>query len=272
MSSPFLARCGRLVAALVWRTRKERMRYSVAVLIPFVVIMTIVVVVSTVGGEDALNGAETGRSFGLRYGASGDSIAIGMLLILVPGLIAVLGASGVAGTVRNVVGAEAGRGGLEALLAAPYTPASIAASLLGYAFAVAVALWAVMTGLGAIAVAVVVGVHHERLHLDAGYVGMAVGLPLLSCWAAAGLALLVNLLFPRLAQAGAWGMAGPGNNLSMALGVLPGVGALFGIAFGAVGLGALRVFLIGGAITAVVAVASVIGVAYGFRPDAALDS
>jgi ABC-type Na+ efflux pump permease subunit len=248
------------------------MRYSVAVLVPYAVILTIVVAVATAGGEDVLNGAESGRAFGLRYGASSDSIAIGMLLILVPGLIAVLGASGVAGTVRNVVGAEAGRGGLEALLAAPYTPASIAASLLGYAIAVATALWAVMTALGGVAIAVVAGVHHERLHLDAAYVAMAVGLPLLSCWAAAGLALLVNLLFPRLAQAGTWGMAGAGNNLGLAVGVLPGVGALLGISFGAVELGALRVFLIGGAITAAIAVPGVVGVAYGFRPDTALDS
>lgn len=267
-----LARCVRLVGALVWRTRKERMRYSVAVLIPFVVIMTIVVVMSTVGAEDAFNGAESGRAFGLRYGASGDSIALGMLLILVPGLVAVLGASGVAGTVRNIVGAEAGRGGLEALLAAPYTPTSIAASLLGYAITVAAALWAVMTTLGVVAIAVVAGVHHERLHLDAAYVGMALGLPLLSCWAAAGLALAVNLLFPRLAQAGTWGMAGAGNTIGLAVGMLPGVGALLGITFGAVSLGALRVFLIGGAITAFIAVVSVLGVGYGFRPDTALDS
>ncbi|MEU3772684.1 hypothetical protein AB0F11_05640 [Streptomyces sp. NPDC032472] len=43
--------------------------------------------------------------------------------------------------VRNVIGAEAGVGALEAMLAAPYTAASIAGGLLGYALVVTTSQW-----------------------------------------------------------------------------------------------------------------------------------
>jgi len=258
--------------ALLWRMRREQLRYLLTIFIPFTLTVTVVVVLPMLSDDSTMNGADSSAEFGLRYGASTDSIAAGLLLMLMPGLVALYSTAAAAMAVRNVVGAEAGQGALESLLAAPYTPGGIAGGLLGFAIVITTGQWAVMSCLGVIAVGASVLVHHDSLTLDAGYWALALGLPLMSAWAGASLALLVNLLFPRLSQPGRSGLAGSGGGLGNIVAMLPGFGALLALALGSVDLGAVRLLLIAGGATALIAVASLVGVARGFRPESVLGS
>lgn len=185
-----------LASALLWRMRRERLRNFATVFLPFVLTVASVIVLPLLSDDADMNGAASSGRLGAQYGAHGDTVAAGLLLILMPGVIALHGTVGAGLAVRNVVGAEAGVGALEAMLGAPYNPSSIAGGLLGYVLVVTTAQWAVMSALGALALALSSALHHDSLTPDAGYLTLALLLPLLATWAGAALALLLNLLFP----------------------------------------------------------------------------
>lgn len=189
-----LARSRTLAQALLWRMRQERLRNFATVFMPFVLTVTVAVVLPLVSDDSSMNGAADSARLGMEYGANADAVATGLLLVLIPGVIAVHGTVGASLAVRNVVGAEAGVGTLETMLGAPYTPASIAAGLLGYALVVTTGQWAVMTGLGALALLLSSRLHHDGLSVDGSYVVLP--LPPLSAWAGAALALLLSLQSP----------------------------------------------------------------------------
>ncbi|MFF3577673.1 hypothetical protein [Streptomyces mirabilis] len=173
------------------RIRPGALRNFATVFMPFVLTVTVAVVLPLVSDDSSMNGAADSARLGMEYGANADAVATGLLLVLIPGMIAVHGTVGASLAVRNVVGAEAGVGALETMLGAPYTPASIAAGLLG-----------------ALALLVSSRLHHDGLSVDGSYVVLSLLLPLLSAWAGAAPALLLSLLFPRLSLPGQGGLAG----------------------------------------------------------------
>ncbi|MFG2369256.1 hypothetical protein ACGFY3_48060 [Streptomyces mirabilis] len=188
-----LARSRTLAQALLWRMRQERLRNFATVFMPFVLTVTVAVVLPLVSDDSSMNGAADSARLGMEYGANADAVATGLLLlVLIPGVIVVHGTVGASLAVRNVVSAEAGVGALETMLGAPYTPASIAAGLLGYALVVTTGQWAVMSGLGALALLVSSRLHHDGLSVDGSYLVLSLLLPLLSAWAGAALALLLR--------------------------------------------------------------------------------
>ncbi|EDX22751.1 MULTISPECIES: hypothetical protein [Streptomyces] len=268
----WLARSRTLATALLWRVRRERLRSLATVFLPFVLTLASAVALPLASDDSGTNGADSSAALGLQYGASGDAIAAGLLLTLIPGVVAVHGTLGAGLAVRNVIGAEAGVGALEAMLAAPYSAASIAGGLLGYALVVTASQWAVMTVLGALALAVSDWLHHDSLSPDGGYLALALGLPLLAAWAGAALALMLSLLFPRLAQPAQAGLAGNGSALVSLVAMAPGFGALLALALGLTELGPIRLLTIAGGVTVLITVCALVCIARGFRPESVLGS
>jgi hypothetical protein len=169
-------------------------------------------------------------------------------------------------------------GALETMLGAPYTPASIAAGLLGYALVVTTGQWAVMSGLGALALLVSSRLHHDGLPVGGGYLVLSLLsllsllLPLLLAWVGAAPALLLSLLFPRLSLPGQGGLAGNGSAVVSIVAILPGCSALLTLALGLGNVTLLRLLLGAGGVTAAVIVGSLLGIARGFRPESVLGS
>ncbi|MGW5250223.1 hypothetical protein ACWEQN_41930 [Streptomyces sp. NPDC004129] len=272
-SLPFdVTRARILASALLWRMRRERLRNFATVFLPFVLTVTSVVALPLLSDDSDMNGAASSARLGLQYGAHGDTVAAGLLLVLMPGIVALHGTVGAGLAVRNVVGAEAGVGALEAMLGAPYNPASIAGGLLGYVLVVTTGQWAVMSTLGALALALSSALHHDSLTPDAGYLTLALVLPLLATWAGAALALLLNLLFPRLSQPGAGALASNGGGLVSLAAMLPGFGALLAMSIALDPLGPTRLLLYAGGATVLITAGSLIGIARGFRPESVLSS
>jgi hypothetical protein len=261
-----------LASALLWRMRRERLRNFATVFLPFVLTVASVVALPLVSDDSDMNGAASSARLGLQYGAHADTVAAGLLLVLMPGVIALHGTVGAGLAVRNVVGAEAGVGALEAMLGAPYNPASIAGGLLSYVLVVTTGQWAVMSALGALAVALSSALHHDSLTPGAGYLTLALVLPLLATWAGAALALLLNLLFPRLSQPGAGALAGNGGGLVSLAAMLPGFGALLAMSIALDPLGPTRLLLYAGGVTVLITTGSLVGIARGFRPESVLSS
>ncbi|MFF3510797.1 hypothetical protein [Streptomyces sp. NPDC002573] len=261
-----------LASALLWRTRRERLRNFATVFLPFVLTVASVVALPLLSDDSDMNGAASSARLGLQYGAHGDTVAAGLLLVLMPGIVALHGTVGAGLAVRNVVGAEAGVGALEAMLGAPYNPASIAGGLLAYVLVVTTGQWAVMSTLGALALALSSALHHDSLTPDAGYLTLALVLPLLATWAGAALALLLNLLFPRLSQPGAGALASNGGGLVSLAAMLPGFGALLAMSIALDPLGPTRLLLYAGGATVLITAGSLIGIARGFRPESVLSS
>jgi hypothetical protein len=260
-----------LCRVVFWRVRREGVGQLLLAFVPFAAILAFVSSVPLITGGGGVKGSAEFATFGLRYGVRSNVVVVGLLLLLAPGLVALFSALGVTRTVQGLIGAEVSRGGLEALLSAPYTPSTIAAAVLGYALGMATAFWLGMSALGAVAVAAVTAASDGHLSLDGGYLALALLLPLLCAWAAAGLTLLVSLLFPRLTQLGAT-VNVAGGNLGNAVALVPALGGLFALLYGAVDIGVVRLFLITGGVTACIVVISVVGVAWRFRPETVLDS
>jgi hypothetical protein len=260
-----------LGGAFGWRVRREGVRYLAVALGPFVVVVALVSTLAlTTGGRSFKGSAEFG-TFGLRYGGGGNAILVGILLLMIPGLIALFSSIGATRTVQGLVGSEVSRGGLEELLTAPYTVGSITVALLGYALTVATAFAMIMSGLGAVdivAASWVTGVHPS---LTGGYLAAALVLPLLSAWSGSALALLISLLFPRLTQLGAT-VNVAGGSLGTGVAILPGLGALLMLLLAAPSLGIVRVLLIAGGATLLITVAAVAIVARRFEPETVLES
>ena len=261
---------GVLISALAWRARREGLRYILVGFVPFVVALGLTVVPATLGGP--VNGAGTFARFASSSGAHGGGVGLGIVLLFLPGLVALCSAIAVGVVVRNLIGSEASRGGIEALLAGPYRPGSIMVALLGYIGALAVFYWAAMSALSAVVLVIVVWTSGATLTLSVAYLLSVLVLPLLAAWCATALSLLVNLLYPRLAQPGSYGPNMGGGGLGGAAVILPALGVFFVFTFLAPDVGVARLLAIAGGATAVVAVASTVLVASRFRPDAVLES
>lgn len=261
---------GVLISALAWRARREGLRYLLVGFVPFVVALGLTVVPATLGGP--VNGAGTFARFASSYRAHANSVGLGVVLLFLPGLVALCSAIAVGVVVRNLIGSEASRGGIEALLAGPYRPGSIMVALLGYIGALAVFYWAAMSALSAVVLVIIVWTSGATLTLSVAYLLSVLVLPLLAAWCATALSLLVNLLYPRLAQPGSYGLNMGGGGLGGGAVILPALGVFFVFTFLAPDVGAARLLAIAGGATAVVAVASTVLVASRFRPDAVLES
>ncbi len=270
MPSELRPGCAALIRALAWRTRREGLRYLGLTFVPFIFATAALLAPALITGS-AVNGASTLARVAVRYGATSDAVQVGIAIVLVPGLIAVFTAVAVGLSVRNLVGSETSRGGIEALLAAPYGPGTIAAALLMYTGGMSVAYWAGMTSLSALGLVVLTVGRGSTLSLSVTYLTLAVTLPLLAGWAATGLSLLVALLHPRLTQPGQLGVLASGS-LGGGVGLLPALGVLFVFVFGAPHVGPGELLLIAGGATALIAGASAWTVARRFRPDAVLET
>lgn len=270
-TSRWLAGSGMLGLALAWRLRREGLRYFLAALVPFVVVLSLPSALASVTHGRGINGAVSDAVIGARYGAHANTIAVGILLTIAPGMVAIFSALGMARMMRGLIGAELSRGGLEVLLAAPYTPGNIAGALLGLGMLVAFGFWLALSTLGAMIIAIVTTASSDQLSIGAGYLGLVLIQPLLTAWAATGLAMLLSLLFPRLTQLGA-AVNVAGGDVSSGAALLPGIGLLLGLIFGLSSLGPLRLLLITGGSTALILVITVVVVAVCFRPETALDS
>lgn len=115
------------------------------------------------------------------------------------------------------------------MLAATIVPSLISQGSIngGATFAAFATLyWAGMTAIAAVTVAVVVWASAATLSLTVSYLLRVLILPLLAVWAATGLSLLVALLYPRLAQAGSFGLNLGGGGLASVPAVLPAFGVL----------------------------------------------
>ena len=257
--------------AFAWQTRQEGFRYLAAALVPFAIAITLTGILPTLTGGRGINGAASAAALGARYGAHSNAVAVGLLLIFTPGLVALLASIAVIRTTRGLVGAEVGRGDVEALLSAPYTPGVIAAALLGYTMVVATAFWAAMSLMGAIAIAIVAAASAGTVTLPVSYLTMALLLPLLAVWASAALSVLVNLLFPKLTLPGA-ALAVAGGNVGSSIGTLPALGVFLTIAFGVSSPGPAAIMVVAGGIVVLIIVGSVAGVARGFRAENVLES
>lgn len=260
-----------LIRALAWRARAEGVRYLLIPVALFAAIMTLVIVIS-LPGVGRVNGAKTLAAFAESYGAHADAVTVGIGLLLGPGLVALFSCVSITQLVRNLIGTEASRGGIEALLAAPYRPGTIMRALLGYAGAVAALYWACMSAIAALALAAITWASGAAVALTASYLLAALAVPLLAAWAATGLALLVNLLYPRLAQLGGYGINSGGGGIAGLLAILPGLGVLFAFTLWAPDISAGELLGVAGGIAAAVAVAGVLTVARRFRPDTVLES
>jgi hypothetical protein len=256
-----------LIGALAWRARQEGLRYLLAPIGMFAVVLAIPIGLSAAAPQD-VNSGQVMAQFAERYGAHADAVTLGIGLLLGPGLVALFCSLSVIMLVRNLVGSEASRGGLEALLTAPYTPATVMRALLGYVGAIAVLYWAVLTLLVTLALAIVTwSVNGASVSLTASYLIAALAVPLLAAWAATGLALLVHLLYPRLAQAGSYGINTGGGGIGSLPAMLPGLGVLLTFTLWGTHVGAVELLASTGGAAAVVAVAGVAIVARRFRPD-----
>lgn len=258
-----------LLAALAWRGHREGIRY---LFIPVGLFAGLVAVLFGLASVGQVNGARQMADFAERYGAHGSVVVVGLGLLLGPGLVALFTVISVAMLVRNLIGSEASRGGIELLLAAPYGPRTIMTALLGYAAAVATAYWALMTGLAAAALAAFCAIAGASVTLTRSYLAAALLVPLLAGWAAAALAVGTNLLYPRLAQLGSYGMHMGGSGISGLPPMLPGLAVFLSFAIWAPHIGAAALVTIVGGATVGVIVLSVVTVAVRFRPDAALES
>ena len=183
---PDPVRAGRLVRAQFWRLRRDGLVYLYASVVPFVVIVGLLITLSEIKGGSLLNNPQESTDISRQYGATGDSLEVGLLLLMLPAMISMMTSIGAAAITRNLVGAETMRGGLEELLTAPYTPADVAGASLAFVFGIVTALWAAQSVLGSATLAVVCLVHHVSVHLTAGYIGMGLGVPLLVSWCGAG--------------------------------------------------------------------------------------
>lgn len=272
MARDCAGRAGRLVAALAWRTRHEGLGCLLTGFAPFAVVVALLSVLPSLTHGKGINGAASALAVSLRYGSG--SLAMGLLLLLAPGLIAVFGGIGIARLARGLVGGEVSRGGMELLLGAPYTPGTIAAALLGYLLGAAVTFWAALTALTVLAVTGLIAVGGGHLVLSGGYLAEALLLPLLAMCASCGLAVLVSLLFPRLTQVQlSAGVNMAGGSLDSLITLLPTLALLTSLAFGGKAVAGSAGFCAAAAGVAVaIAAVSVGAVSRGFRPEAVLES
>lgn len=260
-----------LVSALAWRTRREGTWPMFVPLVSFTVMLTAIILIS-LSGTNHINGGQALVTFAEQYGAHTNAVTVGIGMVAGPGLVAVFASFSIIMLVRNLIGSEASRGGVEALLAAPYRPRTIMIALLSYVGSIAAFYWAAATTILAVAFGLIIVTSGASVTFTASYLLAVLIVPLLAAWASTGTSLLVYMLFPRMAKAGSYGMNLGGGGIGSLLAILPAVGTLFAFLFWAPHIGAGELLAVAGGAVAVVGVASVVLITYLFRPDAILEA
>lgn len=264
-------RVGDLLGALFWRTRQEGLRNLLAAFAPFLLAAGAILALSLIS-RHTINGAAAFATFAHQYGAQADAVSVGLSLLIVPGLVAIFTSAAVVALVRNLVGSEATRGGIETLMSGPYLPRHIMTALLLYVGAISTAYWLGMMAISAVLVAATAWTSGARLALGAAYLSLTLGLPLLCAWAASGLALLLALLYPRLARAGSFGLNPGAQGIGSLPAMLPGIGVMLTFTLGATHVPLGELFAIAGGVTAAITAGSVATVSLRFHPEAVLDA
>jgi hypothetical protein len=260
-----------LIGALTWRTRKEGARQLLAPLLSYTAMLTAIVLVSLTGSGH-INGGQTLVAFAERYGAHTNAVTIGVGLLVGPGFVSIYSSYSIIMLVRNLIGSEASRGGVEALLAAPYRPGTIMIALLGYVGCIATFYWAAATAILAVLFGLIIVTTGASVAFTVSYLLAALIVPLLAVWAATALSLLVYLLFPRMAKQGSYGLNLGGGSMGSLPAILPALGTMFAFIFWAPHTGAGELLAVAGGAVAVVGAAGVILVTRLFRPDAVLEA
>lgn len=217
----------RLCGALLWRAAQDqRARLVLAPLL--LSLLGLGIMLAPVYLPDGRRTAEgLQQALGLLVGPLPDDrlgVAAALILVQGPYLVGILSAVTGARTAEATVGAEAVRGGLELLLAAPYRPAEVFAALLGSSFALTALAWGILT-------AVAVGLPalwllQHGVSVPVPYLGIALftSLPM-ALWANL-IAFSIALLFPGV------GLPRVGTSASLAqfAAILPAVGAFLFVA------------------------------------------
>lgn len=258
-----------LAAALWWRARREGLRWFAIGFVPLLVVLAILVL--SLGFKGHVNGnAAATAAFGRREGVAGSPLYVGLFLLVGPGMVALFGSLGVAQVVRGIVGQEATRGGLELALAGPYTPGSLARGLLLYVLGVAVLEWLGATVLAAAALLVVAHMLGSHLMLHAGYVGVALLVPLAAILSGSCIALVVYLRAPRLAQMGSFGLNFGGGGIGSLAGSVPGLAVVLVSVFLGTSVSPATLGIALGITACIVGIGAATVVAFRFNPDAVL--
>lgn len=212
----------RLVGALLWRSAREQGIRLVLLPLGFAVFL-LVITLTAFYVPNLLTGPtrsalERGAAvwFGDVEGRAG--LALAVLLQQGPYLLGLFASFLGASNAQALLGAEVSRGGVEGILSLPYRVRDLFAALLVTAFALTALQWAVLAvatlGLAAVTLAML-GASFE---LPAGYVTLALGVPLaLALWANM-LGMILSVLAPGISQ-----VRTGATNLVQTIAMLPAV-------------------------------------------------
>lgn len=214
-----------LYRGLLWRSRHE----GLAPLAFPVGLFAAIAALSTIPGElasmDSVNSAAALAGYDDRLAAVTDVSQLRLSLLLAPGTAAIVLTLGGALTARTLVGTETGRGSLEALLAAGYTAQTLANAILAFTCTTVAGLWLAIEVLVGVWLGAGTAFYGASLSLSPMYVGILLLVPLLAGLVGAALAVILSLLWPKLAQQGGVGI-GSNGNITSVVAMLPAVGAL----------------------------------------------
>lgn len=214
-----------LYRALLWRSRQEGLRPLAFPLGLFAFVAAISTLLTALASKASINSAAQLAGYGHHLGVTTDSAELRILLMIAPGMAAILLTLGGTLTARTLVGTETSHGSLEALLAAGYTAQTLANAILAFSCTIVAGLWGAIEFLcgGWLGAAIIF--HGAHLHLSPIYLSLLVLVPLLAGFVGTGLAVILSLLWPKLAQQGGLGIGSTGNIASV-IAMLPGAGAL----------------------------------------------
>ncbi|WP_141727635.1 hypothetical protein [Thermogemmatispora onikobensis] len=226
-ASSGLDRVLQLTGALLWRGRREQGVRLLVIPLAFALFFLLLCLVTlyfpgllTPLSRFAIQ-AQAQAYFGATvHGNAG--LAMALLLIQGPYLIALFAAFMGATLAQNLVGTEAARGGLELLLSSAYRVQEVFVAFLLASFVLTICQWAILA-LGTLgAAATVLALLRIAFTLQARYIALAVAVPLpIALWANLG-ALFLGMAFPRLTQI----RTGSTTNLMQLLAALPALALL----------------------------------------------
>lgn len=261
-----------LYRALVWRSLREGLGPLAFPIGLFVLVVVLASLLTVLVGNTGINSAAALAGYTAHIGATADVGELRLHLLIAPGIAAIMSALGGALTARTLVGTEAGRGSLEALIAAGYDPRALATTILAFTCTVVAGLWAaieLLAGAWLVAETVFYG---AGVTLSPTYLGLLILMPLLIGWAGTSLAVTLSLLWPQLAQQGRLGI-GSNGSIASVVASAPGVAALLFPLFLASSTTTTAALLAGCAITVVLLIGMTTTlVAAGFRATDVLET
>ena len=214
-----------LLGALVWRARREGLGYLQPGAILLACIAGLQLALGLVTGPGGVNGAGALGDYARRFGVDTHAAQIGATLATVPGQFALILSITGALTVRALVGSEATRGAIEALLAAGYRPRAIVAAVLAFTELLVAVSWLCLALPVVAWVQLTLMVYGSHAYLNLAYVVVLLIVPLFAALSGTALAVTVAILAPRLTQQGQLGLAG-GGGLESVVAVVPALAVL----------------------------------------------